>query len=198
MKKPLIFNGIAIYRHAIDCALEIIESAEIIAALSGDNGWQRSTVVHENGKEVEDNVRTNYSMSLASDSTISNPNNGYTLARLNRLIGESFSPCVIDYAAHFRIDVNPATSPNYSMLRYSSGQQYVSHMDHGKNTPRRLSGVGYLNGDFEGGGLHFEFLNFTYVPMAGDIVLFPSGTPYYHAALPVTSGIKYSVVNWWV
>jgi hypothetical protein len=60
-----------------------------------------------------------------------------------------------------------------------------------------VSAVGYLNNDYIGGELNFDKLDFTYKPSSGDVVVFLSDEPYSHASLPVKSGIKYSVVNWW-
>ena len=55
--------------------------------------------------------------------------------------------------------------------------------------------MGYLNDDYEGGELHFDKLGLTIKPKAGDLYLFPSSYVYSHAAMPVTSGTKYSVVT---
>jgi hypothetical protein len=55
----------------------------------------------------------------------------------------------------------------------------------------------YLNDDYEGGEV--SFLNeagaevITYKPKAGDITVFPSYKPFYHAAMPVSGGNKYLI-----
>jgi hypothetical protein len=53
----------------------------------------------------------------------------------------------------------------------------------------------YLNDNYSGGGLRFPFLDYTYTPEEGDIVLFPSTFLYMHAALPVEEGTKYAAVT---
>jgi hypothetical protein len=70
-------------------------------------------------------------------------------------------------------------------------------LDDGEKTRRYASAVAYLNDNYEGGELYFQDLNFTYQPVAGDVVIFPSGAPFRHEAKPVISGIKYSIANWW-
>ena len=58
-----------------------------------------------------------------------------------------------------------------------------------------LSSVGYLNDNYEGGELFFDKLNLKIKPKAGDLYLFPSAYIYSHAAMPVISGTKYSIVT---
>ena len=59
----------------------------------------------------------------------------------------------------------------------------------------------YLNDDYEGGEV--SFLNemqeepkvITYKPKSGDIMVFPAGHPYWHAALPVTDGVNKTFIR---
>jgi hypothetical protein len=59
----------------------------------------------------------------------------------------------------------------------------------------------YLNDNYQGGEI--SFLNeleeepkvITYKPKAGDITVFPSGNPYWHAALPVTDGVNKTFIR---
>jgi hypothetical protein len=62
----------------------------------------------------------------------------------------------------------------------------------------------YLNDNYDGGDLMFKILNedgstrdVSHKPASGDIVIFPSRTPYYHAVRKVTNGFKYFVRNFW-
>lgn len=74
------------------------------------------------------------------------------------------------------------------------------HLDVGdsyeKPGPRAvISATVYLNDDYDGGGISFlnEFGNtiINYKPKAGDMVIFPSGKPFFHAALASAGGNKY-------
>jgi hypothetical protein len=55
----------------------------------------------------------------------------------------------------------------------------------------------YLNDDYEGGEVEY-YINgdvIKYKPEKGDILMFPSGLPYYHGVKQVTKGNKYFVRN---
>ena len=92
------------------------------------------------------------------------------------------------------------------MLRYGPGGKYVVHSDaehydqHTKQfyrfIDRDFSMLIYLNDDFEGGELHFPWLNYTYKPVAGDMVVFPSNHIFSHESLPIISGNKQALVSW--
>lgn len=59
----------------------------------------------------------------------------------------------------------------------------------------------YLNDDYEGGEI--SFLNedkaevVTWKPQPGDVVVFPSGSPYFHGVHPILNGKRYIIRLWW-
>lgn len=62
----------------------------------------------------------------------------------------------------------------------------------------------YLNDDYEGGEIAFKVLKddgtsdeVVYKPKAGDILVFPSRPPHYHAVFLTTKGQKYFVRSFW-
>ena len=65
-----------------------------------------------------------------------------------------------------------------------------------KSTDRDLSTVLFLNDDFEGGDFIFPELKVRVRPEPGMLVCFPSTYEYLHGVEPVTSGHRYSIVNW--
>ena len=65
-----------------------------------------------------------------------------------------------------------------------------------KSTDRDLSTVFFLNDDFEGGDFVFPELKIRIRPESGMLVCFPSTHHYLHGVEPVTSGTRYSIVNW--
>ena len=79
--------------------------------------------------------------------------------------------------------------------RYHVGGHYSVHADAG-NSERTLSGLLYLNDDYEGGILHFPHLGIEIKPKPGMLVLFPSNFIYTHGSTPITDGTKYVVVSW--
>jgi len=94
------------------------------------------------------------------------------------------------------------------LLRYESGGLYKTHADaeqYEKETrrwyravDRDISMLIYLNDNYNGGELHFNALQYTYKPVAGDLVIFPSINVFRHESLPITSGVKYALVSWMV
>lgn len=82
-----------------------------------------------------------------------------------------------------------------NIVRYGKGEYFKTHSDDGDPYRCTLSAVGYVNDDYEGGELTFPIQNLTYVPKAGEMVLFPSAFSYAHASEPITDdGVKYSFV----
>lgn len=101
--------------------------------------------------------------------------------------------CVTDYSQKYNINMQYMEAINY--VRYGENQHFQVHTDHGFSYTCTLSSVMYLNDEYDGGELWFPYLDLTFKPEYGDIVLFPSTYIYAHAAKPVTSGVKYSAVT---
>ena len=59
----------------------------------------------------------------------------------------------------------------------------------------------YLNDDYDGGEISFldesEGKIVKYKPKAGDVLVFPSGEPYYHGIHQVYNGDRYIIRTWW-
>jgi len=196
--KPLIFNGVSIYRNAIQSPKDFIDSIETTIKHEIDKSmkWASSQVVHADGSMSESSVRTNQFLVLPTSTGGEHP--ALTISKyIAEEIHKFFKPCIADFCTRFTVDAEYNSPTTYQILRYQNTQHYDAHLDDSKNTRRRVSAVGYLNDDFEGGELKFSLLNFIYYPTAGDIVVFPSGAPFTHEACPVKSGTKYSIVNWW-
>lgn len=192
--------GIVIYRNFITNPEEMIQFILAAEQDSKLDNWSRAKVVKPEGNE-EDSWRTNDILVLPNKDVLAKANvtdpGALALADLSEQINQVFKACLSNYMHRFNFSLKEGLDKGYQVLRYSGGGEYKGHMDDGPLTPRRVSGLLYLNGNFEGGELNFPYLNFTYKPYGGDVLLFPSGVPYMHAAKPVTEGTKYSVVSWW-
>jgi Rps23 Pro-64 3,4-dihydroxylase Tpa1-like proline 4-hydroxylase len=101
--------------------------------------------------------------------------------------------CMSHYQSMYNITMDYMEAINY--VRYKPGQHFAVHSDSGFSYNCTVSSVMYLNDEYEGGELWFPFLDLTYKPKAGDIVIFPSTYIYAHASKPITSGVKYSAVT---
>ncbi|EHK0751970.1 2OG-Fe(II) oxygenase [Vibrio parahaemolyticus] len=81
--------------------------------------------------------------------------------------------------------------------KYSVGSHIKLHNDIGTRSFYRLASlVIYLNDSFDGGNITFPDVGLSYKPQAGEAVIFPS--EYMHLVEPVTSGIRYSIVTFFV
>lgn len=83
----------------------------------------------------------------------------------------------------------------FNFVKYGPGQHFQEHHDNGYSYNCVVSLVGYLNDDYEGGELYFRKQNLMIKPKAGDLYIFPSNYMYPHRAMPVQSGVKYSLVT---
>jgi 2OG-Fe(II) oxygenase superfamily len=101
--------------------------------------------------------------------------------------------CMTDYQSRYNINMEYMEAINF--VRYGANQHFQVHTDHGFSYTCTVSSVAYFNDDYEGGELWFPYLDLTFKPEAGDIVMFPSTFIYAHAARPVISGVKYSGVT---
>ncbi len=86
----------------------------------------------------------------------------------------------------------------YELLRYEPGQFYTQHTDSFKARPRAVSCSFALNDNFEGGGFAFFDKEFVYRLRKGSVLMFPSNFMYPHEVIPVTEGVRYSIITWFV
>lgn len=91
------------------------------------------------------------------------------------------------------------------VLRYTLGQQYRPHIDAlpATKNQRIKTVLIYLNEDYWGGETEFLFNGLRFAGHTGDAIVFDNatagGTPIQesrHAALPVTSGVKWLATRW--
>jgi hypothetical protein len=100
---------------------------------------------------------------------------------------------VNDYCTRYSVKMDYWEVMN--CIRYIPGQHFQEHADDGFSYSATVSLVGYPNDDYTGGGLRFPKLGLDIKPQAGDLYIFPSTFLFSHIALPVESGVKYSVVT---
>ena len=62
---------------------------------------------------------------------------------------------------------------------------------------RKFSSLIYLNDQFSGGNLWFPNQNKEVVPKPNTLIIFPSTFEYSHGVKQVTSGVRYSILEFW-
>lgn len=104
---------------------------------------------------------------------------------------------------HYSNEIYPAASKNIkssegmlSILKYLKSGYLPPHQDQGVSS-RVLSTVGYLNDNYDGGEIHFPYVNITVKPVAGSVIFFPSNFIYVHEVRPMMNGIRYAVPQWY-
>jgi predicted 2-oxoglutarate/Fe(II)-dependent dioxygenase YbiX len=151
-----------------------------------DRGESTPAEVHADGFVVDREVRR--TLEVEVDST--------TVAEVER----SFTSVCHRVGRFFGISLSGDEGPGF--LRYLAGGFYRRHRDvlsdAGEDFPRRVSVVMFLTSAgerCEGGALRiYQPDPFDIAPKAGTLVAFPSEVP--HEVLPVTSGVRDVVVDW--
>ena len=140
----------------------------------------------------------------------------YTLpAEYISLYETRFDTLRTDIETFFSLSLTYSTP--LQVLGYNEGAFYVKHADdsselrdHTGQTvgyvssapERKLSTVLFVNEEFEGGELLFNYLCdengqvITVAPKAGDMIVFLSNPYFSHEVLPVTKGFRLSLVAW--
>ena len=168
----IVSEGIAVFKNVFLRSEEVIDMAE------ESTNWRQGTA----GKGVDPNVRITDMHDLDTETELHNEMLQAFLDGINEYV-KKYSHCRIKGGEHLRIG------------RYGIGGHYSVHADAGASE-RTLSGLLYLNSDFEGGDLNFPHFDLTIKPEEGMLVLFPSNYVYAHQSLPLTDGKKYVVVSW--
>ena len=180
--------GVTVYKNLIKTPLcyEIITALN--ESLDGSDGYAWRAV------EPDQTVRSavDFSISEAVKETLTK--SAKVLLKIDSVITSEIKRSVQDYAASWGINIDYFEPLNY--VKYSHPHDYFEvHVDHSPNTVRTVSGVLYLNDNYDGGELHFPRLDgLTIKPGAGDFVVFPSTYLYEHESKPIRRGTKYSVV----
>jgi len=186
--------GIAVYRNQLPKELEIPQRLETLSKLDPNNSpfqWQEATVGHRQRMPDYRNCHDlKIHESLAEQVRGTQHDDAY---KIYREVRGKIRSLVDEYCGPYNIAMNYMESINF--VKYEKGDHFSYHADHGFSYVCVVSSIAYLNDDFEGGELSFYKLDLKYQPSYGDILVFPSAYIYAHAALPVTSGVKYSAVT---
>lgn len=105
----------------------------------------------------------------------------------------------------FSVDAHP-TSP--AIVRWLPGQRQQPHADKelhegdGRGKPNDfpyydISGLFYLNDEYEGGELYFPNQGIQFKPKAGAAYFFPGDMNYIHGVTEIKSGIRYVCPFFW-
>lgn len=119
---------------------------------------------------------------------------GYLTPEILRQFAKTTWQYLDDYAQRYHFMFSGIEPVNVN--RYLPGEFYKPHADSGKELPRVVSALVYLNDVENGGQTEFVHHNVSVQPKAGRLVIFPSNYAYAHAAHPPVDGVKYSAAFW--
>jgi hypothetical protein len=122
-----------------------------------------------------------------------------------KIIKQLQSRLKVEVDKFFNVDAFP-TSP--ALVRWLPGQYQQPHADkelhigEDRGKPNDfpyydLSGLFYLNNDYEGGELYFPDHGIQFKPKAGSAYFFPGDLNYLHGVTEITSGIRYVCPFFW-
>lgn len=189
LNKEQVFPGIWVYKNIIKP--DIIDIVEKHIADHSDSNWQEALVGYaQKIPEYRDCV--DFKICEWPDM----PNMPESRKKLNEIWKYAYDqqiPAVEDYCTYYSIKMEYWEAMNF--VKYGPGQHFQEHADHGFSYYATVSLVSYPNDDYEGGELYFPKLGVTIKPEAGDTVIFPSTYLFSHRAMPVKSGLKYSIVT---
>lgn len=149
--------------------------------------WSKAETV---GQGIYQNARTNMNLGITYSAECGNI--------LAQSIHNQFYTMLLATTSGYcsRYSVKQLKHEWYNLLRYEDNQRYNGHNDGDTSSGRAVSAICYLNDDYEGGEIEFEFFKLKIKPESGMLILFPSNFPYKHIAHPVTKGVKYAMVTW--
>jgi hypothetical protein len=188
---------IDIFENAWPNPSETIKMVEEEAS-NPDSGafWEQAGTVTDGPFQ---NYRTNKLMAITHLAQISgNP----VLQNIHNQLNLLLLASTIPYAKRLGIQ-EPFWHEGYNLLKYRGGEEYKAHYDGGTAMARAVSALVYLNNDYKGGELEFQFRNqddptatrkCVEILPRGSIVVFPSFV--WHRVKPVTKGTRYSLVLW--
>jgi hypothetical protein len=183
MIKNVIGPGIVIYKNIFPESMSLVKRYEKNIGDSWVKAKTNSNPQYsETGRFCEDFIYSNHSLGQ-------NDKNFTELIELYDEVMNKIKECLLDYEKDYAIKVDYFEGLN--VVKYSVNDFFNYHSDDGNDVRYTVSCVGYLNDDYEGGGLHFKFFDISYKPEIGDLAIFPSAYIYAHAAYPIKSGTKY-------
>lgn len=139
-----------------------------------------------------DRVATNDSLNLADPNIVS-------------IITEMQNRLKVEVDKFFKVDASPTSA---AVVRWLPGQFQHPHADkelhigEDRGKPNDfpyydLSGLFYLNDDYEGGELYFPDHGIQFKPKAGSAYFFPGDLNYLHGVTEITSGVRYVCPFFW-
>ena len=155
------------------------------------NGLEFSDAGVSKFNKVNKNIRNTFSKTLCMTS------NSLSNVHWHNYLAHKFSQSFLNYSRDYK-NFSIEKLETVEILKYEQGGFYIEHTDHFSAAPRTLSGIFFLNNDYEGGELIFNLddKDFVIEKKPNRFIIWPSNFLFPHRVTTVTKGIRYSVVTW--
>ena len=132
-----------------------------------------------------------------SDQSIIQEDNEKYRRELDEKLFDNVQKIVQEYQKmHPEFELEIQEDSGYELLRYEEGDFYVQHTDSFKEQPRALTIIMSMNNNYEGGEVALFNRELVYKLDVGDVLVFPSNFMYPHEIMPVTDGVRFSMITW--
>lgn len=164
---------------------------EILTEYENDKHWQNTTT----GGGLSRDVRRCDAVDMSNSFIISQNQ------EKRKDIDDKLFSCAADVIKQYNDKFKHAKiegDSGYTLLRYQENEFYKEHTDHFLQRPRTVSCSFALNDGYEGG--EWGFFNREIIVKApkGSAIMFPSNFMYPHEIFPVTRGVRYSIITWFI
>lgn len=190
MKVEDLGNSIFMYKDVVGGSIDIL--SELNKIFSDYNQDYKAATI--NNKDYDTSLRSCTVFSLYRDlNDISEYNNAKRV--LNKKIDLALSKCILHFIKSTNIRIKEREP--WEILRYEKSQKLTWHSDDGASHPSVVSFVYYINDDYEGGEIQFKDKAYSIPikPKKDSLIIFPSSADYIHRVLPVTNGVKHSIIS---
>lgn len=168
------------------------ELCDVILNEFNEEEWEKTVI---GGGQVNENVRAAETIIISYPYVIERNLNIRT--KLDKDIYGVAGLAINKYKEKFPLS-NIEEDSGYELLRYKESQFYIQHTDSFKARPRAVSCSFALNEDYEGGEFAFFDRELKYKLPKGSAIMFPSNFMYPHEIMPVTRGVRYSIITWFI
>lgn len=190
LKKEVVGTGIVVYKNVFPKELNLVNRYEEVLSKDGSVFCWANAQVGFGDLESEHRNCKDFKY---KPEHVDNSQDGKKLKEIHQEVSNILRQCLDDYSATYGVKVTYQEAIN--VVKYGPNEFFNVHSDDGEPYRCTVSTVAYINDDYDGGELWFNFFDVKIKPEAGDLVISPSAYIYSHASLPVTSGTKYALVT---
>jgi hypothetical protein len=191
LNKVVVIPGLVLYKNILLEGNKIIDDIENVLSDSSNYKWSPAMV--GNRQRVPD-YRDCLDFKFKKSTIVGTDENSEIIKESWQYLYDSMNAAVKDYCVMYPMEPLEYWE-SINLVKYFPGNHFQTHADDGASYKSVVSLVGYLNDNYSGGEITFPAHDITIKPEAGDLIIFPSNYMFMHRAMPVTDGIKYSVVT---